>query len=150
MNENRLPIKWFRQNWFKAAFLLLVLLGFVSVLQSKRSAEEVFANKERCAKYTEKQRLEAKRQNDLMVSNTTVEGFYSSRANTCMTVSVTRDYYSNRTFYSLIDELTGKTVASTQELWGAELTKMTTEAMSLQVANLAWFDERVKFFQGDK
>lgn len=135
-------------------FILGILLGGVVVggawfIAGRNNNAELFANKERCAIYTKKRQVEADEKSNLLGHIITVQGFYSPIANTCMTNSqeIALSRYLQRT---LIDELTGKTEAFVFETTiREELKRLSLEEMKEQVKQDQFYEERLKYFQGE-
>jgi hypothetical protein len=137
------------------SFTIGILVGGTLVggvfwsINLKDSSTELFANKERCSTYTQKRQLQANEKGELLSHSISVEGFYSSMANTCMTFSteIAVGHYMQLT---LIDELTGKTEAFAFEAMGKDLADLSLEAKQEQVKQDKDIHERLKYFQGIK
>jgi gas vesicle protein len=127
----------------------ILIGGVLWLINSKNSSVELFANKERCSIYTQKRQLQANEKGELLSHSISVEGFYSSVTNTCMTFSseIAVGHYIQLT---LIDELTGKTEAFAFEAMGKDLADLSIEAKQEQVKQNRDFHERLKYFQGIK
>ncbi|MEY2664233.1 MAG: hypothetical protein RIT04_41 [Candidatus Parcubacteria bacterium] len=137
------------------SFTIGILIGGILVgggfwlIFSKNNTAELFANKERCSAHTQKRQLQANKEAELLGHIISVEGFYSSVANTCMTFSseIAAGHYMQLT---LIDELTGKTEATVFESMGKYLAELSLEAKQEQVRQDKYFHERLKYFQDIK
>jgi hypothetical protein len=107
-------------------------LVFLTINNNGKNDAELFANKERCAVYTQKRQKEANEKAELLQHSISVEGFYSKVANTCITHSmeIAIGHYMQLT---LIDELTGKTEAFAFEAMGEEFEALSLEARQEQI-----------------
>lgn len=126
-----------------------VIGGIWAINNTKNKEAELFANKERCAVYTQKRQVKADELSILLGHSFSVQGFYSPTANTCMTNSqeIAMGHYIQRT---LVDELTGQTEAFAFAATGKELTDLSLEGKQEQIAQDRLFGERLKYFQGIK
>lgn len=136
---------------FVAGLLIggVIVGGVLTVNNAMKNETELFANKERCAVYTQKRQKEVDEKAQLLQHSISVEGFYSKVANTCITHS-TEIAYGHYMQLELIDELTGKTEASAFEATGKELDALPLEAKQEQIRQDVNYHKRLKYFQGEE
>jgi hypothetical protein len=127
----------------------IIVGGFLTLNNTRKNEAELFANKERCAVYTQKRQKEADEKAELLQHSISVEGFYSKVANTCITHS-TEIAFGHYMQLTLIDELTGKTEAFAFEATGKELEALSLEGKQEQVKQDFNYHERLRYFQGQK
>ena len=148
-------IKYMKKSMYTKTFLAGLLIGGIIVgwvltaNNAMKNEAELFANKERCAVYTQKRQKEADEKAELLQNSISVEGFYSKVANTCITHSM-ENAYGHYTQFTLIDELTGKTEASAFAITGKDAVGLSLEVKQEQVKQDVRYHERLKFFQGQK
>ncbi len=136
-------------------FALGVLFGSVTigglwwVASGKSDDAELFANKERCATYTQKRQAEAEEKSNLLGTSISVQGFYSPTANTCMTETqeTAIQHYMQRI---LVDELTGRREAFAFEMTGKDWMTMSDEEKQHQIEQIQLYGERLEYFRGGK
>ncbi len=130
------------------AILGAVIVGSIwYVLNSQSSKKYSFIDKVSCASYIQKRQVEGNEKGQLLNHGISVEGFYSSVANTCMTN--TTEIASTYIQLTLVDELTRKTEAFAFEATGEELKALSPEAMREQIQQDISYREKLKYFRGE-
>lgn len=113
---------------------------------NEKKEDELFANKQKCAQYTEKRiATDAELAKSLMRPPATIEGFYSPVANTCMTASSFYETTSQQ--HILIDELSGRVEASVYELKGEAL-QNNPDVLLQQIQDSGFYFDQVRYFKG--
>ncbi|MDO8451532.1 MAG: hypothetical protein Q7S76_01550 [bacterium] len=122
-----------------------------SSASNEKRNDELFANKQKCAQYTEKrtseEELAAERGPGLLSSSVTVEGFYSPIANTCMTATFAYVPNSHES-YSLIDELTGRVEASALIVKDQKILREDPDLLVRQTGEVGFYLDKVRYFKG--
>lgn len=135
-------------------FITRVLVGIAitgmvwGTINLNDNNDKLFANKERCVRYTERRQIEAEEKYKLLGNSISVQGFYSPTENTCMTNSqeIATGHYIQRT---LIDELTGITEAFAFQSTGQEFLALSLEEKQEQIAQDKLYGERLQYYQGE-